>query len=138
MDHLWLLHVHHCSSQPWAILLCFFVKSVAVLSPELAISFVMVHQTTPITKDRHTLVLERDPVRFAITHIHIAPSAEWLIDLDVNLNSKEASMAFPSRRGVDLFYFAYSAPYSVSICSIHPAKGKVVDLYPKGSSIEPC
>ena len=138
MDHLWLLHVRHCSSQPWAILLCFFVESATVLSHELAISFVVVHQTTPITKYRHTLILERDPVQFANTHIHIAPSAERLIDLDVNPNPKVASTAFPSRRGIDLFYFAYSAPYSVSICSIHPTKGKVVDLYPKGSSIKTC
>ena len=138
MDHLWLLHVCHCSSQPWAKLLCFFVESAAVLSHKLAISFVVVHQTTPITKYRHMLILERDLVRFANTHIHIAPSAERLIDLDVNPNSKVASTAFPNRPGIDLFYFAYSAPYSVSICSIHPTKGKVVDLYPKGSSIKTC
>ena len=61
-DHLWLLDVGQRSSQPWSILLFIFLQRLTIVSPELALPFVMIQEAALVAKNGKAFILEGNPV----------------------------------------------------------------------------
>ena len=105
--------------------------------PMATFLLIMVHDPTPIAKNRHAFIFNRDPLWFRTSHIHKQPFTRQQGNIDIDPDLYTTSMTITFGRFLNVFNLAQSASNDLSIPPFHTYNLQPTNLYPKGCWIKP-